>query len=157
VGFTRDEVDEAFAVYQRHALAGNWSAWADLFVEEAVYLEHEYGTFYGREAIRTWILETMAQAGGMTFPVEWHMIDGDRVVWYCWNQFPALPGHASTDFQFATISILRYAGNGKWASQEDIYNAKEAESVLTEYVAAAAAAGVDLGGDLQALLDRDEA
>jgi hypothetical protein len=156
VTYSRTEVDDAWAVYQRYALSGNWQAWADLFTEDAVYLEHEYGTYYGREAIREWITATMGQAGDMTFPVEWHMVEEDRVVWYTWNQFPQLPGRASSDFQFATISILRYAGNGKWSSQEDIYNAKEAEVVLTEYLQAAADGGVELGGDMNALLERDK-
>ena len=97
----------------------------------------------------------MERAHGMTFPVEWSMIDDERVVWYTWNQFPQLPGHASSDFQFATISILRYAGGGRWASQEDVYNAREAEGVLTEFLHAAEEAGVSLGGNLESLLDEE--
>jgi ketosteroid isomerase-like protein len=142
--FAPDEIDDAFAVYQRHVRNGDWSAWADSFVDDAVYLEHEHGTFYGRDAMREWILESMHATRGMTFPVEWHVIDDDRVIWYGWNQFPQLPGHAASDFQFACVSILRYAGDGKWASQEDIYNAKEAEAVFADYVEAANEAGIDL-------------
>jgi ketosteroid isomerase-like protein len=156
VVFSRDEIDDAFAVYQRHVHGGDWQAWADLFVEEAVYLEHEYGTFYGREAIRQWIVETMSHATGMAFPVEWHVVDGERVIWYVWNQFPKLPGHATSDFQFASVSILRYAGNGRWASQEDVYNAREAAAVLAEYLQAAADAGVNLEGELRDLLGQQE-
>lgn len=152
----REEVEDAFAEYQRRVRAADWSAWTDLFIEDAVYLEHEYGTFYGRDAIREWIVDTMGKAAGMTFPVEWHLIEGERVVWYTWNQFPQLPGHAASDFQFATVSILRYAGNGKWASQEDLYNAKEAEAVLAEYLVAAADAGVSFEGELQQLLEERE-
>lgn len=154
--YARDEIEDAFAEYQRRVRANDWSAWADLFVDDAVYLEHEYGTFYGRDAIRNWIVETMQPAQGMTFPVEWYVIDGDRVVWYTWNQFPQLPGHAASDFQFATVSILRYGGNGRWASQEDVYNAREAEGVLTEFLHAAEVAGVAFEHDPQALLDREQ-
>jgi ketosteroid isomerase-like protein len=155
VVFSRGEIEDAFAEYQRRVRAGDWSAWADLFIDDAVYLEHEYGTFYGRDAIRGWIVETMERAHGMAFPVEWSMIDDDRVVWYTWNQFPQLPGHAASDFQFATISILRYAGHGRWASQEDVYNAREAEGVLSEFLQAAEEAGVSLDGDLESLLDNE--
>jgi hypothetical protein len=136
---SRGEIEDAFAEYQRRVRAGDWAAWSELFVDHAVYLEHEYGTFYGRAAICDWIVETMSKADGMTFPVEWYVIDDDRVIWYTWNQFPQLPGRAASDFQFATVSILRYASGGRWKSQEDVYNAKEAEAVLAEYVQAVAA------------------
>jgi hypothetical protein len=151
VAFSRAEIEDAFEEYQRRARGNDWVGWSELFVDAAVYLEHEYGTFYGRDAIRDWIIDTMGKANGMTFPVEWHMVDDDRVVWYTWNQFPQLPGHATSDFQFATISILRYAGDGKWASQEDVYNAKEADAVLREYLHAAHGAGVDVGGTFEQL------
>src|SRR4051794_5686006 len=144
MAFTPDEIDDAFAVYQRHVRNADWSAWADLFVDEVVYLEHEHGTFYGRDALRAWMLESMRATRGTSFPVEWHVIDGERVIWYYWVQFPQLPGHAASDFQFACISILRYAGDGRWASQEDVYNAREAEAVFADYVQAADVAGVDL-------------
>ena len=155
VAFTRGEIEDAFAEYQRRVRGGDWSSWSELFVDDAVYLEHEYGTFYGRDAIREWIVATMNKAVGMTFPVEWYVIEEDRVIWYTWNQFPQLPGRAASDFQFAVVSILRYAGGGRWASQEDVYNAKEAEAVLTEYLHAAEAAGVDFDGALQELLDEE--
>jgi SnoaL-like domain len=155
VAFSRGEIEDAFEEYQRRARGNEWAGWSELFVDDAVYLEHEYGTFYGRQAIHDWITDTMGKANGMTFPVEWHMIEGDRVVWYTWNQFPQLPGRATSDFQFATISILRYAGNGQWSSQEDIYNAKEAEAVLAEYVQAAANAGVGVKDGFEQLLDEE--
>jgi hypothetical protein len=150
------EIEDAFAEYQRRVRTGDWAAWSELFVEDAVYLEHEYGTFYGRDAIRRWIVETMDKAVGMQFPVEWQVVDGDRVVWYTWNQFPQLPGHAASDFQFAVVSILRYAGAGQWASQEDVYNAKEAEAVLGEYLQAAETAGVRFDGALASLVRDDD-
>ena len=55
--------------------------WADLFTEDAEYIEHLYGTFRGRESIRTWITTTMAEPlnNEMTaFPAEWWVIDEAR-------------------------------------------------------------------------------
>ena len=39
-------------------------------------------------------------------------------------------------FQFAVISVLKYAGNGQWSLEEDVYNAKEAEKVVLDYFTA---------------------
>jgi hypothetical protein len=51
----RSEIESAFIEYQqRAATAGasaDWRAWADLFTEDATYIEHHYGTVTGREAI----------------------------------------------------------------------------------------------------------
>ncbi len=63
--WSRAELEEAFENYQRLALeagtSGNWDAWADQFTVDATYIEHLYGTIGGREAIRKWISNTMAQ------------------------------------------------------------------------------------------------
>jgi hypothetical protein len=98
------------------------------------------GTFRGREQIREWITTTMASVSGMSFPVEWHVIDGDRVVMYCWNVFDPLAGMTG-EYRFAVVTILRYAGDGAWSYEEDVYNGKEAEEVLARFLTDAAAAG----------------
>jgi ketosteroid isomerase-like protein len=139
VSHPRDEVEAEFQKYVARGAVRDWSAWADQFTEDALYLEHEMGTFHGREEIRRWIVDTMSPLLDMEFPVEWHMIDGDRVVFYAWNLLPH-PSGSGEPFKFASISILEYAGDGQWSFEEDLYNAKEAERVLGEW---AAAAGVD--------------
>jgi len=137
---SRDEVEREFQRFVERGSANDWSAWADQFTDDALYVEHAMGTFRGREAIRDWITVTMASVSGMTFPVEWHVIDGNRVIMYCWNVFEPLAGMTG-DYRFAVITILEYAGDGKWASEEDIYNEKEAEAVLVRFLEDAAAAG----------------
>ncbi len=139
-GHSRDEVEREFQRFVERSAADDWSAWADQFTEDALYIEHAMGTFRGREAIREWITTTMAAVSGMTFPVEWHVIDGDRVIMYCWNVFEPLWG-MSGDYRFAVVTILGYAGDGHWASEEDIYNEKEAEAVLARFLEDAVAAG----------------
>ena len=52
-----------------------------MFTEDAVYIEHLFGTFHGREEIRTWIRKTMGSFPGsvMTgFPPSWSVIDEER-------------------------------------------------------------------------------
>jgi ketosteroid isomerase-like protein len=138
--FDRSEVDAEFQKYVERGKANDWSAWADQFTEDALYVEHEMGTFRGREQIREWITATMGSVSGMSFPVEWYVIEGNRVVMYCWNVFDPLEGMKG-EYKFAVVTILEYAGDGLWSLEEDVYNGKEAEAVLTSFLTDAAAAG----------------
>jgi ketosteroid isomerase-like protein len=136
----REEVEREFQTYVERGKANDWSAWADQFTEDARYVEHAMGNFSGREAIREWITTTMASVSGMTFPVDWHIIDGNRVVMYCWNIFEPLAGMKG-EYKFAVVTILEYAGGGQWSYEEDVYNEKEADVVLTRFIEDAAKAG----------------
>jgi ketosteroid isomerase-like protein len=140
VTHSREEVDAEFQKYVERGRKNDWSAWADQFTEDARYVEHEMGTMQGREAIREWIVATMGSVSGMSFPIKWYMIDGDRVVAYCWNVFDPLPGMTG-EYRFAVAVVLEYAGNGQWSLEEDIYNAKETDEVLGRFLTDAAAAG----------------
>ncbi len=98
-------------------------------------MEHHLGTFRGREAIRAEIVKTMAAAPPMEFPVEWHVVEGSRVVFYPWQVFPD-PAGGSEVYRFGCVTILEYAGDGLWSYQEDLYNPREAEEVVTRWLAA---------------------
>ena len=127
--WSREEIEEAFETYQRAALkggtTGDWNDWADLFTEDATYVEHLYGELGGREAIRTWIHRTMTEspADEMShFPIEWYMIDEDKgwVVCQVWNRMDD-PGDGSLH-QAYNFTLLKYAGHGRWSYEEDVYN-----------------------------------
>ena len=66
--WTRAELEAAFEHYQaqvrRASETADWSLFADLFTPDATYVEHAYGTFHGREAIRDWAIETMTTPPG---------------------------------------------------------------------------------------------
>lgn len=138
--FPRDEVEAEFRKYLARGEADDWDAWADQFTEDARYVEHAMGNFEGREAIRAWITETMAAVSGMSFPVEWHVIDGGHVIFYTFNVFDPLPGMKG-EYKFGVVTILHYAGDGQWSYEEDVYNEKEAEVALARFFEDAAAAG----------------
>lgn len=135
--WSRDEIEQAFEEYQRAALiagtTGDWNSWADLFTEDATYVEHHYGTMGGREAIRRWITGTMASFPGNQmphFPVEWYVIDEDRgwVICQVWNRM-ADPGDGSLH-QAYNFTLLKYAGHGKWSYEEDVYNPAHFERMV---------------------------
>ena len=125
----RKELEEGFENYQRVALeagtSGDWRPWADLFTEDATYVEHGFGTLCGREAIYNWISTIMKPFPNCEmkyFPIEWYMIDEERgwVVAQVWNRMVD-PGDGSLH-QAYNFTLLKYAGNMKWSFEEDIYN-----------------------------------
>ena len=58
--FTREEIEAAWSEFQlRGAVNEDWPAWADMFTDDAHYEEHNLGTFEGRAAIKSWIVDVM--------------------------------------------------------------------------------------------------
>ena len=148
--WSRAEIEQAFDTYQKTALqagrSGDWNAWADLFTEDATYIEHLFGTMGGREAIRRWICSTMAEYPNdhmKYFPVEWYMIDEERgwVVCQVWNRMVD-PGDGSLH-QAYNFTLLKYAGNMKWSYEEDIYNPSHFQDMLSGWFEAKKAAAQD--------------
>ena len=139
--WSRAEIEEAFELYQQTALeagtSGSWDKWAEMFTEDATYVEHLYGTFGGREAIRAWITGTMSQNINRDmryFPIEWYMIDEDRgwVVAQVWNRMID-PGDGSLH-QAYNFTLLKYAGNMKWSYEEDVYNPSHFKDMVKGWI-----------------------
>jgi hypothetical protein len=136
----RSELERAFAHYQVTAQiaadAGDWNRWADLFTEDAEYIEHLYGTMHGRKEIRDWITKTMSTYPGnamVAFPIEWAILDSDRgwVACQIWNRM-ADPGDGSVH-QAYNFTLLKYAGDDLWSSEEDIYNPAHFASMIAAW------------------------
>jgi len=133
--FSRSEVEAAYRNFVAAGDSGDWSAWADLHSVDGVWVEHHLGTFRGREAIREAIVRVMRPVPMMTFPVAWHVIEGNRVVYYPWQVMPD-PKGGSELYRFGCVTILEYAGDGLFSHQEDLYNPKEGEDVIKRWLAA---------------------
>jgi hypothetical protein len=71
----------------------------------------------------------------MQFPVEWVVIDGNRVVYYPWQVMPD-PTGGDAVYRFGCITVLEYAGNGEFSRQDDMYNPAEGERVIREWMKA---------------------
>jgi hypothetical protein len=132
---SRAEVDEAYHHFIATGDSGDWNAWADLHSEDGLWVEHHLGVFEGREAIRKAIIDVMKPVPMMQFPVEWHAIDGNRVVFYPWQVFPD-PSGGDAVHRFGCVTILEYGGDGLWSRQEDLYNPREAADVVKNWLAA---------------------
>ena len=133
--FSRSEVEKAYLAFIAAGDLGDWNAWADLHSEDCHWVEHHLGTFVGREAIRTAILSVMKPVPMMRFPVEWRVIEGNRVVFYPWQVFPD-PAGGDESYRFGCVTIINYAGDGLWSRQEDIYNPHEADATVKRWLAA---------------------
>jgi uncharacterized protein (TIGR02246 family) len=133
--FTDEEVESAFEVNRRTQERDDWAAYCDLFTEDAVYVEHELGTFEGREAIRAWLVPVMAPLVGWQYPIHWHLVGDDKVVTYWENVMPS-PAGDDRRHSFFGISVLTYGGEGKWCRQEDVYNGKEMEAAMGTWLQA---------------------
>ncbi len=126
--WSRDELERAF---QRHASTvaetartGNWEAFVQLFTEDAEYVEPQAGVLRGHDQIRAWVEPTLAAFPGsaMTFPESWHVVDeaAGRIGCKLRNVLRD-PGDGSVHEQ-DNITILEYAGDGRFRSEEDVYD-----------------------------------
>lgn len=121
-----DEVAAAAANYRalREAIERgeqSWPALADLFTEDAVYIDPAWGRIEGRDEIRAFMGESMTGLEDWTFPVEFIAIEGDQVV-VKWTQ--ELPGTKpdGTRWSQSGYSTLVYAGDGRFSYEEDLLN-----------------------------------
>ena len=146
--WSRDELEQAHQHFMdtanRCAAAGEWRDWAELFTDDATYVEHTFGTFFGREEIHTWIAATMAEwpNRAMTmFPHDWCVCDEERGWWICRieNRFGD-PGDGSVH-QAHNITVLHYAGDMKFSYEEDAYNPANFGPVVTSWLEAYKANG----------------
>ena len=141
--YARSELEAALSAYNdardRASSTGDWSIWADLFTEDADYVEHAYGVFKGRDQIREWITKVMAPFPHMTFPQDWVAYDEENgaIVFQCQNRLEHPTDPRGEAFQFPSWTRLVYAGNGKFSCEEDVYNpARDGDRTVRMWIAA---------------------
>ena len=133
--FSRDELEQAFRTYWRTGAVGeDWDAWADLFTEDADYVEHVLGTHEGpRGDPRLDQADHGAVSARSTPPTSGtpSTRSSGRVVVYMQNRRDHPSGRGTIDFP--GITILEYAGGGKWKLEEDFWAVPKAQATLKEY------------------------
>ena len=159
----RAELEEAFLNYQRSvediATRGEWERFPELFTQDADYVEHAFGTFKGRDEIRSWIVKTMTTFPGceMTgFPVMWAVLDPEQGRVVCEINNPMRDPGDGSSHGATNITILDYAGNGLWSREEDVYNPQKFADMTRAWATVAREHGTlsEEGARLLAFLER---
>jgi ketosteroid isomerase-like protein len=129
---------EALATYRRFValrdeidLGGKpWSLLADFFTEDAAYIDPAWGRVEGREGIRRFFVESMTglTGHGWSTPQNWVMAEGHRVV----SQWDQILGRREdgTPWLVPGLSILYYAGDGRFCYSHDMLNMKHVGEVM---------------------------
>jgi hypothetical protein len=122
--YSVDEMEAAWEEFQRLGARGrDWPAWANLFTDDALYIEHCIGRFHGSSGVLAFILDAMEPVAPMTFSVDWAIIDPPYLAFDIWNHMPD-PGDGQR-YSFSNLTVLEYAGGGKWRLEEDFYSPKD--------------------------------
>jgi hypothetical protein len=132
------EVEHAFRKYWALGAVGeDWDAWCDeCFTTDVQYIEHILGEKRGREAVRAWIKPTMEEYGEIYTAYEWHMVSDDgRVVVYMQNRRDN-PEPGAPPIDFPGMTVLQYAGDGKFSLEEDFWSLTEGTRTMKQYEAA---------------------
>jgi hypothetical protein len=85
----------------------------------------------GRDEIFRFFDHSMAGFGGWSFPEEWTMVDGDRLVTFWWNRVPGTRADG-TPYQVPAFSVLHYAGDGLFDYELDLMNIAEVGDLLVK-------------------------
>jgi hypothetical protein len=75
--------------------------------------------------------------------LDWYTIDGDTVVFHCQNRRDNPDAEGPDFWDFAGLSVIRYAGDGLWASEEDFWDLPGARRTSAAYAEACRRAGAD--------------
>jgi hypothetical protein len=135
MAFEIDEVEAAFRNYWRIGAVGeDWDRWCDeCFTDDVHYVEHIMGDKHGREEVRAWINPTMHDYGEIYTAFEWHMVDPScRVVVYMQNRRDN-PEPGAPPIDFPGITVLQYAGDGKFSMEEDFWSLPEGIATSKQY------------------------
>lgn len=156
---TESMLRTAFARYvetvEEISRSRDWSAFADMFAEDATYSEHAYGEFTGREEIRRWVVKTMNRFPAtemIDFPPAWFVFDPptNRVICDIRNIMRD-PGDGSVH-EASNITILTFADDGALIREEDVYNPQRFADMTRDWCRVAAAHGT-LSEDGRRMLD----
>jgi hypothetical protein len=145
--FERAEVEAAFHnFWLKGCVLEDWDAWVNCFTEDVIYCDHFWGPLSGHAEIELWINAVMKGVPEIYTVLDWYVIENDMVAFHCQNRRdnPAFgrPGETGPAYwDFPGLSVLRYAGDGKFSSEEDYWDRSAARKTSADYAAACERAG----------------
>jgi hypothetical protein len=145
--YDQREVDEAFQHWWNVGnIQEDWLSWTELFTPDAVYVEHFWGTFVGRDQIRVFIESVMKGVPEMYTVLEWYVVGPDRVCYYLQNRRDNPGTEGPAYFDFPELSTLWYAGGGQWSKEEAFWSVNGARTSSVMFDDAVRRAGPGTGG-----------
>jgi ketosteroid isomerase-like protein len=119
---TRDRID-------RQELP--WDALAEFFTEDVVYIDQGWGRIEGLENVKKFFVESMTGLEGWSFPRTFTAVDGNQLISGWQNRLPGRRADGSY-YEALGISVLIYAGNGRFSYDEDILNMVHVYELIQE-------------------------
>lgn len=108
-----------------------WDELASFFTADATFIDPAWGRVEGIANVTTFLAESMAGLEGWSFPREWTLVEGDRLVTGWQNRLPGARADG-TPYQAPGISIMRYAGDGRFSYEEDLLNMVHVTELIVE-------------------------
>ncbi len=134
-----DEVEAAFRTYwQTGSVREDWDGFADMFTDDVDYREHFLGHMHGREEVRAWIKQTMADYGELYTVYDWHMAEASGRVVVAMQNRRDNPEPGAPPIDFPGITVLQYAGGGQFSFEEDYWAVNAGMATAKEYAVACA-------------------
>lgn len=135
------EVEDAFrGIWTTGSIDEDWERWPDHLTEDVLYVERVFGTMHGREAVRRWITDLMAQRADVHAVLNWFLVKGDRVVLDMTNRYHH-PDPSQPPIDFAGLTVLQYGGNGLFRYEEDYWDTRGAAQAYEQWSTAVQAWG----------------
>ena len=106
----------------------DWSALEAFYTEDAVFIDPAWGRVEGLDNMRRFWIDSMAGLESWDYPTIWTMVDGHRVVVMA-DQIQGREGDG-TVYAVPLVSILYYAGDGKFCYELDMMNMQHVMEVM---------------------------
>jgi hypothetical protein len=126
MGIDRSKIEAAYAEFRRLNDSGDWSRWADLFAEDATFINSALSEpIRGREALRRYVV----QWPRVVNRPEWRAIDGNRLI-VGWNE--RQEGMRPDAPAYRGISTFVFDDDGLVTSYEGMFDTAAAASAAAQ-------------------------
>lgn len=133
--YAREEIEAAFAKFGKlHQLAAKGDPGemvAEVYTADATFDDPDWGHYEGVDAIRGLLAQSLIGLEEWTFPLQWLTIDGDRIIMHWMNRLPGRRPDGSF-YEAPGVTILTYAGGGKFSKEVDIVNMVHVAELIKE-------------------------